>query len=140
LLAGDIGRAITSASISPDSDGSLGPGRIRLSQVPDYSAAGCPHRPALGSPDLCRCSILPRRALLDSIDASTVVGLRDRALIGLMVYSFAPDRRDARHGGSTMMWYRNAVRASPLVGTAMPEPVIHQPFSQSGAMALLIDG
>jgi integrase/recombinase XerC len=29
------------------------------------------------------------RALLDSIDASTVVGLRDRALIGLMVYSFA---------------------------------------------------
>jgi integrase len=29
------------------------------------------------------------RALLDSIDPSTVVGLRDRALIGLMVYSFA---------------------------------------------------
>jgi site-specific recombinase XerC len=29
------------------------------------------------------------RALLDSIDRSTVVGLRDRALIGLMVYSFA---------------------------------------------------
>src|ERR1700746_105505 len=29
------------------------------------------------------------RALLDSIDVSTVVGLRDRALIGLMVYSFA---------------------------------------------------
>jgi len=29
------------------------------------------------------------RALLDSIDTSTVVGLRDRALIGLMVYSFA---------------------------------------------------
>jgi len=29
------------------------------------------------------------RALLDSIDMSTVVGLRDRALIGLMVYSFA---------------------------------------------------
>ena len=28
-------------------------------------------------------------ALLDSIDTSTVVGLRDRALIGLMVYSFA---------------------------------------------------
>jgi hypothetical protein len=27
--------------------------------------------------------------LLDSIDTSTVVGLRDRALIGLMVYSFA---------------------------------------------------
>jgi len=29
------------------------------------------------------------RALLDSIDISTVVGLRDRALIGVMVYSFA---------------------------------------------------
>jgi site-specific recombinase XerC len=27
------------------------------------------------------------RVLLDSIDTSTVVGLRDRALIGLMVYS-----------------------------------------------------
>jgi integrase/recombinase XerC len=29
------------------------------------------------------------RALLDSIDTSTVIGPRDRALIGLMVYSFA---------------------------------------------------
>jgi site-specific recombinase XerD len=29
------------------------------------------------------------RALIDSIDATTIVGLRDRALIGLMVYSFA---------------------------------------------------
>jgi site-specific recombinase XerC len=29
------------------------------------------------------------RALLDSIDTGNVVGLRDRALIGLMVYSFA---------------------------------------------------
>jgi site-specific recombinase XerD len=29
------------------------------------------------------------RALLDSIDISTLVGLRDRALIGLMVYTFA---------------------------------------------------
>ena len=29
------------------------------------------------------------RALLDSIDTSTLVGLRDRALIGLMVYTFA---------------------------------------------------
>lgn len=29
------------------------------------------------------------RALLDTIDISTDVGLRDRALIGLMVYSFA---------------------------------------------------
>lgn len=29
------------------------------------------------------------RALLDSIDTTTAIGLRDRALIGLMVYSFA---------------------------------------------------
>jgi integrase/recombinase XerD len=29
------------------------------------------------------------RALLESIDASTLIGLRDRALIGMMVYSFA---------------------------------------------------
>ena len=29
------------------------------------------------------------RTLLDSIDTSTIVGLRDRALIGVMVYSFA---------------------------------------------------
>ena len=29
------------------------------------------------------------RALLDGIDVSTHAGLRDRALIGLMVYSFA---------------------------------------------------
>ncbi|MDQ8030465.1 MAG: tyrosine-type recombinase/integrase, partial [Bordetella sp.] len=29
------------------------------------------------------------RSLLDAIDTSTVIGLRDRALIGLMVYSFA---------------------------------------------------
>ena len=29
------------------------------------------------------------RALLDSIDATTPIGLRDRALIGLMVYSLA---------------------------------------------------
>ena len=33
-----------------------------------------------------RCSILRKRALLDSIDTSTHAGLRDRALIGLMVY------------------------------------------------------
>jgi site-specific recombinase XerC len=29
------------------------------------------------------------RKLLDSIDVTTVVGLRDRALIGMMAYSFA---------------------------------------------------
>ncbi len=43
------------------------------------------------------------RQLLDSIDTSNVVGLRDRALIGLMVYTFA------RVGAATSMdvedWY-----------------------------------
>ena len=29
------------------------------------------------------------RELLDSIDTSTIAGLRDRALIGVMIYSFA---------------------------------------------------
>lgn len=37
------------------------------------------------------------RALLDAIDTSTIVGLRDRALIGLMVYTFA------RVGAATLM-------------------------------------
>jgi site-specific recombinase XerC len=33
------------------------------------------------------------RLLLDSIDTSTLVGLRDRALIGVMTYAFCPHRR-----------------------------------------------
>jgi integrase/recombinase XerC len=37
----------------------------------------------------CILSSVSKRALLDSIDTSTPAGLRDRALIGLMVYSFA---------------------------------------------------
>lgn len=37
------------------------------------------------------------RQLLDSIDVSTPAGLRDRALIGLMVYTFA------RIGAATAM-------------------------------------
>ena len=39
-----------------------------------------------------RTSVLDReeaRALLSSIDTSTLVGLRDRALIGIMIYTFA---------------------------------------------------
>jgi hypothetical protein len=35
------------------------------------------------------------RALLDSIDISTHAGLRDRTLIALMVYSFAPHAHGA---------------------------------------------
>ena len=33
------------------------------------------------------------RQLIDAIDITTVFGLRDRPLIGLMVYSFARNRR-----------------------------------------------
>lgn len=43
------------------------------------------------------------RQLLDSIDVSTVVGLRDRALIGLMVYTFA--RVGAATGMDVEDWY-----------------------------------
>ena len=44
-----------------------------------------------GMPELERLNELLRdtRRLLDSIDMRSLVGLRDRALIGLMVYSFA---------------------------------------------------
>jgi site-specific recombinase XerD len=38
------------------------------------------------------------RELLDSIDVSTAVGLRDRALIALMTYTFARER-GGRHAG-----------------------------------------
>jgi site-specific recombinase XerC len=46
------------------------------------------------------------RILLDSIDVTTQAGLRDRALISLMVYSFARRRR-ARDEG------RRCLRAEP---------------------------
>jgi integrase len=38
------------------------------------------------------------RQLLDAIDTMTVIGLRDRALIGLMVYSFARRERQKLWG------------------------------------------
>jgi site-specific recombinase XerC len=49
------------------------------------------------------------RALLDSIDTSTVVGLRDRALIGVMVYSFA--RVSATVGMRIEDYYQNGKRS-----------------------------
>lgn len=49
------------------------------------------------------------RTLLDSIDISTVVGLRDRALIGLMVYSFA--RVSAVVGMKVEDYYQNGKRS-----------------------------
>jgi site-specific recombinase XerD len=48
------------------------------------------------------------RQLLDSIDCSTVVGLRDRALIGVMVYSFA--RVSAVVGMHVEDYYQNGKR------------------------------
>lgn len=54
---------------------------------PATSVRGPSHAPRVG-----RTAVLApeeARALLDSIDTTTPVGLRDRALIGLMVYSFA---------------------------------------------------
>ena len=56
------------------------------------------------------------RALLDSIDVTTHAGLRDRALIGLMVYSLRAHRRGARDEG------RGRVHAEPpAVGAAARE-------------------
>jgi hypothetical protein len=43
--------------------------------------------------------MLHKRALLDSIDVTTPAALRDRALIGLMIYSFARAGGGARHEG-----------------------------------------
>jgi site-specific recombinase XerD len=48
------------------------------------------------------------RTLLDSIDTSTVVGLRDRALIGVMVFSFA--RISAVVGMKVEDYYQNGKR------------------------------
>ena len=47
------------------------------------------------------------RQLIDSIDVSTPIGLRDRALIGLMVYSFA------RIGAAVGMKVEDVFRAEP---------------------------
>ena len=43
------------------------------------------------------------RALLDSIDPGTLSGLRDRALIGVMVYTFARVKRRHRHEGEGLL-------------------------------------
>jgi site-specific recombinase XerC len=56
------------------------------------------------------------RALLDSIDVSTHAGLRDRALIGLMVYSFA------RIGAALGMTVEDCLYAEPpVLGAAARE-------------------
>ena len=61
-------------------------GAIRLAGLAAEGARGTAaegHRDALAG-------LLPEtRALLDGIDVSTLVGLRDRAFLGVLVYSFA---------------------------------------------------
>jgi integrase/recombinase XerD len=54
---------------------------------PAKAVRGPKHSVAVGATPVL--SAEETRMLLDSIDTSTVVGLRDRALIGLMVYSFS---------------------------------------------------
>jgi integrase/recombinase XerD len=50
------------------------------------------------------------RKLLDSIESNTLIGLRDRALIGTMVYSFA-GRRDGDDAGGGLFSAPQAVMA-----------------------------
>ena len=54
---------------------------------PAKAVRGPKHSVAVGSTPVL--SAEEARQLLDSIDTSTLIGLRDRALIGLMVYSFS---------------------------------------------------
>lgn len=58
-----------------------------LAVNPAWSVRGPKHVVKRGKTPVL--SVAQARDLLDSIDVSTVVGLRDRALIGVMVYSFA---------------------------------------------------
>jgi site-specific recombinase XerD len=67
---------------------------------PAASVRGPSHRVKKGKTPVL--SAAEARQLLDSIDASKPVGLRDRALIGLMVYSFA------RVGAATAMKVEDA--------------------------------
>jgi site-specific recombinase XerD len=56
--------------------------------VPVYPAAGGRGPKRIVRKAKHRCWSPPKRALLDSIDTATPADLRDRALLGLMVYSF----------------------------------------------------
>jgi site-specific recombinase XerD len=55
------------------------------------------------------------RRLIDAIDTSTVIGLRDRALIGLMVYSFA------RIGAATGMRVEDVYSQNRRLWVRLPE-------------------
>ncbi len=58
-----------------------------IERNPAHSVRGPTHSVKRGKTPVLDAS--EARALIDSIDTTTTVGLRDRALIGLMVYSFA---------------------------------------------------
>ena len=49
------------------------------------------------------------RGLLDGIDLSTLAGLRDRALIGVLVFSFAADHRGGIDAGRRLLHAGEAV-------------------------------
>jgi site-specific recombinase XerD len=55
------------------------------------------------------------RQLIDAIDTSTIIGLRDRALIGLMVYSFA------RIGAATAMRVEDVYTRNRRLWVRLPE-------------------
>ena len=57
------------------------------------------------------------RQLLDSIDTSTIVGLRDRPLVGVMVYSFA--RVGAVVGMRIEDYYQSPRRSGSAVETTI---------------------
>ena len=58
------------------------------------------------------------RKLLDSIDSSTVVGLRDRALISVMTFAFEPPTwRLVAHWKTPTPWRRTKARAPPSATT-----------------------
>lgn len=61
---------------------------------------------------------LDARKLIDTIDVTTQIGLRDRALIGMMVYSFA------RIGAVTGMKFEDA--SPPILKTAGPSSAPRQ--------------
>ena len=82
-----------------------------------------------------RCCREPTRALLVSIDAGQVVCLRDRALIGLMTYSFA--RVGAVVGMSVSDYYQNGkkwwIRLHGKGGKFHEMPVHHSAEEYLGA-------
>ena len=90
-------RAVAEGAIRADREAAPG-GVAPLVRLAGRSARSCrpiPPRAVRGPRHIVRRGKTPvldpaeARQLIDAIDTTTVIGLRDRALIGLMVYSFA---------------------------------------------------